>query len=263
LKQFGGETNFTVEEAGRELGFEPGGLEAVMEQDAEAAETFNAARIATIVAIQKVQIDQAKSGSMTPTTARQLAAILKREVAKKSVDFERLTTDQMSELFGVSRVTLNDWLTKYDAPRNCDKSYNLKVFLTWFAEYQVAKIQRQPGKYLAGSEDEATRLRNKKIQMQIDEFEKRLVPADRAMGSLLARAAAIDKFLAAHGSNLYLKIAGLPEEQIQEKLSQFFDGIRQAACSAPPNFMEMLPEDLASAFAEILAKLSAGGRGGS
>jgi len=256
LRELGAETNFTIEEAGEQMGLGAGELAGILETDDEAREVFNNARIATIVEIQGVSIQQVRAGNVSPTAARQLAAMMKREVAKKGADFEHLTTEQMEELFGVTRQTVYDWWKKYNAPRNANGTYNLKTFLPWYAQFQLEKAERQPGKFLTNSaEDETTRLRNQKARMQLEEMQRRLVRVDRSMASFLARAAAIDKYIAANGSNLYLKIAGKKESEVKEKLAEYNTGLRQAACQLPANYPEILPPEVAEGFVELMKLL--------
>jgi len=256
LKIYGGDTNLTLAEVEIEMGLPAGSLEAKLATDIEAAECFNNARRATRIAILKIYIDRARTGELTPPVAKQLAEMLKKEVAKTTFDIEHIPTAMMAELFGVTRLTLLNWQKEAAAPVNPDKrTYNLRSFIPWYKKFIENKIARQPGRYGIDIDSETKRLRARKIQVQIDELERRLVPAERVVAGLLARAAALDKYIAANGESLYLRLAGKTESQVAELLSQYNSGLRRASSQLPADWADLLPPEVANDLAALLGKL--------
>ncbi|MCE5185098.1 MAG: hypothetical protein LLF76_03115 [Planctomycetaceae bacterium] len=268
-----GKGNASLEEVEHDLRMADGTLEPLLEKDDEAREVFNSARFATIMKVRKAIVDLSEDKKLTPTTLRQLETFLRMQIVRKDVDFEKVPTAVMEDLFGVSRQTLIDWKKNRGMPFNADGSYNLRACLQqswrekedgtrekipcWFERMLLDKIVAQPGKFSVGKQNDSEWLKNEKVRRQIAEMDRLLVPVERSLAGFLARAAAIDKFIAANGDNLYLNIAGLDEEAIKQKLAEYNEGIRQASCSLPANYPEILPESVAADFVELMGRLAA------
>lgn len=239
LRQYGGETGLSIEEVGKELGFETGQLTDLFQRDAEACEVFNNARMRTIIELTGASIQLVRAGKSTPTTAKILAASMKREVAQRGADFEHLTTAQMEELFGVTRITLNDWLTKFGAPRNADKTYNLRVFLPWYTEYTIGKISRQPGKYGPRPEDRISDLRAQKIQTDLDERSGRLWPRSTVIAGLFARVNQLASVIRQRQQDLPVLLQHLPADKIRPVTDAMFETLLEASRTVPREIEEL------------------------
>lgn len=256
LKAFGGETYLSIDEVGKELGFETGKLAELFQRDAEACEVFNNARIRTIIELSGASIQQVRSGKATPTTAKILAAAMKREVAQRGADFEHLTTAQMEELFGVTRITLNDWLTKFGAPRNADKTYNLRVFLPWYTEYTIGKVSRQPGKYGQRPEDRISDLRAQKIQTDLDERSGRLWPRSTVIAGLFARVNQLASVIRQRQQDLPVLLQHLPADKIRPVTDAMFETLLEASRTVPREIEELkISADDLAAIKEMLGRL--------
>ena len=112
----------------------------MIEKDIEAGQIWKQARLKTIIEVQKGILLQAKDGK--PVAARQIEALLKREIAETSVNIYKLTEAQLMELTQKTRMTINNWRNKEGLTRNIDeKTYSLAVFLKWFEEFTQKKVR--------------------------------------------------------------------------------------------------------------------------
>ena len=271
-----GKGNASLEEVEHDLQMADGTLEPILETDDEAREAFNNARFATVMKVRTVIVEMVENKKLTPTTLKQLETFLRMQVVRKDVDFDKVPTAVMEELFGVTRQTLIDWKKNRGMPFNADGSYNLKACLLqtwrekedggrqrvpcWFEKMLTDKIISQPGKFGTSAPDDADALRKTKLRMQIAEMEKRLIPADSSMAAILARAAAIDKYLAATGEGLHLKLSGRDPDKVKTEIESFIAGLRGASCRLPANYYDQLPESIAADFTELMERLAGEGQ---
>jgi len=166
-----GKGNASIEEVEHDLQLADGSLEPILKNDDEAREAFNNARFATIMKVRTAIVNQVESDKVTPTTLKQLETFLRTQVVRKDVDFDKVPTAVMEELFGVTRVTLHEWKKNRGMPVNADGSYNLKAALQqtwrekddgsrervpcWFEQMLRDKIIAQPGKYTTSQQNDS------------------------------------------------------------------------------------------------------------
>jgi hypothetical protein len=266
-----GKGNASLEEVEHDLQLAEGTLGPLLEKDDEAREQFNNARFSTIMKVRAAIVEMVENKKLTPTTLKQLETFLRMQVVRKDVDFDKVPTDVMAELFGVTRQTLIDWKKNRGMPFNADGSYNLRGCLQqtwrekedgtrervpcWFEKMLADKIISQPGKFGPAAVDDAEALRRAKLKMQIAEMEKRLIGADVSMGSILARAAAIDKYMTSAVEGLHLKLSGGDPARVKAELESFVAGLREASLRLPANYYESLPDWAAADFRELMEKL--------
>ena len=178
IAEFGGK-NYTIAEAESELGLDAGQLDKIFLADFEASNTWNQARLKTLLAIKGKWLEMV--GMASPSALKQLEKLMRREIAHREVDFTRLTTNQMMEITGKTRQTLQvEWPEK-GLSRNSDGTYNLAVFLRWFEEY-LPMIRPAP-KSISQSQDEKAR----KYKLDNDERTGRLIERTKVITGLVAR----------------------------------------------------------------------------
>jgi hypothetical protein len=254
------------------MGLGPGELASMLEADDEAREVFNNARIKTIVAVHMAQVEPLLEGKGTPTGAARMMALLKREVARKGVNFDQVSTEQLEEIFGVSRQTLHDWKKNRGMPCNMDGSFSLRACLQqtwrenddgtrsrvpcWFESMLIEKFENQPGKFLAQPADDLRSLDAERKRLQIGEMRKSLLPAAEALVLKLWTAYKVTAWIAANEEKMALGLAGLEPSKMRDELGPYLQTLRQAAMDRPDNYWELLPEPVALKFEEVLRLLA-------
>jgi hypothetical protein len=268
-------TTATLEQIEFDLGLAEGSLAPQLEKDAEAREMYNHARFATINKVQAGIVAAVEAGRLSPTSLKQLDTFLRMQIVTKDVDFDKVPTAVMEDLFGVTRQTLINWKKTRGLTGSLDgTTYDLRDWLRqgWtetadgvrqrvpgkYEQLITDKVSAQPGKYAAAAQNDADWLRAEKARRQLAVMDKELIRADAAMAALVARAAAINQYIAAVGEGLNLALADRTPEQIRDKLAAYHAGLREASCRLPPNFPELLPEAVAVKFMEIMQDLAAG-----
>jgi hypothetical protein len=243
LRDLGG-VALTVDEIARELAMTPEALEALFNADAEAYETFNHARIAAIVSFQTTLSVEAAAGK--PTAARQMMNLMRREVAKKSTDFEHVPTSEMASLAGVSRQVLSEqWVKRHDCPKNADGTYNLYKFIPWYEQFVIGKINRQPGKFLQRAKNPLADPKAEKIQLEVDAYRGKLWPREQVLCGLVARAMAIANYIDRKGAELPMMLTGQGEAKIAATLLSFFSDLRRSAATVPGDIRQLkMPPEL-------------------
>jgi len=117
-----------------------------------------------------------------------------RWVYSSAASVSRMPHTQMTEIAGVSSVTLRDWVRR-GCPRNADKSYDVPAVVAWREEELKERIRQVH----ETSEWEAARIRKTSLAADITEME-----VARRRGELLDRRAAIGGWVAR-----YHRIKGL------------------------------------------------------
>ena len=249
LAEFG-EGNASISQVETDLDLRPGGLEALFATDAEAAEAFNNTRIATIAFIQKSIVEKVRGGQITVTALRQIETMLRREVAKKSADFEHIPLDTMVDLTGVSRQTIHAWWSKNGMPKNSDGTYNIKQFLPWFEKFTIEKIRPAAAKDNTYQNEKVRRMR-----AENEEYLGNLLPRDSVLAGWVARYRQLITTLDRQAGELPLLLAGQTAEKMSPVLAEVFASIRKNLCEMPAELK--LPASAAAKFAEVLKIISA------
>ena len=214
IAEFGGK-NYTIAEAESQLEMETGQLEQIFLKDFEASNTWNQARLKTLLAIKGKWLEMV--GLATPSALKQLEKLMRREIAHKAVDFSRLTTAQMMELTGKTRQTIQyEWPVKQGLSRNSDGTYNLAVFLKWFEEFTLKTKTVRPAVETNSLADEKTI----KVRLENEETVGRLLDRTKVIAGLVGRQQTIVR--------LFTKtIAEQKEPATKQILERVFDEIRR------------------------------------
>lgn len=172
-------------------------------------------------------------------------------ISSHQFDVYRVRQVDVLTWLGVSKPTLNEWVKTAGCPRNKDGSYNLPAVVQWRLDQLSAMPQVK-------STDEAARMRAKKTALQIDQMEKKLIPAAEALAVRMFTAWKVTAWLDANLEKMQMDLAGLTPDRVLDELNRYFLDLRSAACERPENYYEMLPGEVAGKFMEILKMLETG-----
>jgi len=200
------------------LGF--GELENLIATDKEIADVWKRSRIKTVVALKRSIVNGVLEGNLA--SARQLEAILKRELATTAIDMTRLTILQMTELVDRPRQTLHEWHTKYGLPRNSDKTFSLAVFLKWFEEFTIKKVNIKPIETDSLKDEKA-----KQLRMRTEEMKGNLLDRNEVIVGLIARDRALLDAFSKQVDNLPEIMGNQPPQEIKMLLEKVFEEIRR------------------------------------
>jgi len=242
------ETAVTIAEAEESLSIKPGQLEKLMETDAEIAEAWNQPRLKTIIEVKAAMVEEAKKGK--PSAARHIEAILRKEIAIQQADFNHVTIGQLVELTGKSRQAVHDWTVKYGLVRNSDKTFSLAVFLRWFEDFTIRKVNNGS---VRTETDPMKAAKVEKLEMELKRQRGQLLDRPSVMAGHLARYQMIVNALDNKADNLALACHEQKTEQIADTLSEFFAEIKQQLCDVPDELK--LPVKAQKKFLELLQSL--------
>jgi len=133
----------------KELGFEEFAtgqvLRNFMDHDSEADDLWRSVSITTWINNRRNLLTAAADGN---ARAMQLVEIWLKDRTEDSPigsDTGRLRVNEIAEIFGVTRITINDWYKKQGLPRNGDGSFDLKTAIRWFEDFTIKKCGRGKG----------------------------------------------------------------------------------------------------------------------
>jgi len=107
-------TAMSVSESAQALGIAESVFRDQLESDREIRDTWNSARIDTIVSTKRALVAAAQDGKAAAITP--VLAALRREIARPAVDFRSLSINQTVEATGYTRQTIHAWRTRHDLP---------------------------------------------------------------------------------------------------------------------------------------------------
>ncbi len=242
-------TAVTIPEAEEALELEAGYLKKEMEEDREVADTWNQARLATTIEIKAALVTAAKEGK--PTAIKNVARILRTEIAKTAADLAHVSIAQMIEITGKTRQTVHDWYTKYGLSRNSDKTFNLVQFFGWFEEFTIRKT-RGAGKPLALT-DPLKAAKAEKLELDLAHQRDQLLDRGAVLAGQLARQQNLVNAISHKAEDLSMLCHGQPPEKITVILSSFFQDLRSQQCQVSEQLR--LPPQAAETFRKLLEEL--------
>lgn len=241
IAEFGGK-NYTVAEAGGELGLKAGELDKVFATDFEAADIWNQARLQTLLAIKNKWLDMV--GMASPAALKQLEKLMSRGIIQPAADLTHITSKQMQELTDKSRQTIeNDWPKKYGLPRNTDGTFNLFVFFAWYTGY-VKSVNTGPAK---SDKNSLADIKARRLEVQMQ----------RETGDLLERNKVIAGLTARHQTLLRIFSRALTDQKdpfVKQTLDRIFEDVRRELAAVPPELR--LSEPHSGKLQELLNELS-------
>lgn len=243
IAEFGGK-NYTIPEAGGELGLKSGELDKIFATDFEAADIWNQSRLQTLLAIKSKWLEMV--GMASPAALKQLEKLMSRGIVQPAADLTHITSKQLQELTRRSRQTVEyEWPKTHGLVRNSDATYNLYVFFPWFEEFVVrTRIGTSPKQ----SESAATAEKARKYKMENDERQGRLLPRDKVIAGLTARMQTTLRIF-------YKALIEQKDPYIKQTLERAFEEIRRELAAVPPELK--LSEEQTEKMKELLNDVSA------
>jgi len=251
LKAFAGVVA-TVSEAAHKLGLTSGeALREILDTDAEAADIWNKTRLDTIVEARKALLEAAKEGNQTAIRAVENYLREEKQAAGPAADLNHLSQKEICELFGLSRVTLNDWENKFAMPRNDDKTYNLGELIRWYTEFAKKRFAGR-----AESSDKLRDLKAEKMQLELAESRGQLLDRNNVIAEFVTRWQLIVGGFKYKRRELASMLHGQTVERIDDGLARFFEDLQQQWLTVPECLK--LPADAEAKFIELLTMLDDG-----
>lgn len=237
----------TLDEAENVLGMEVGALKKMFAADAAAKSVWQKARIDTLVAVKTQLLNQTKDGK--PVAARHIERMLMYELKEGTVDWMRLTTNQLSEAFGVTRQTIHTWFTKHGCPRNADGTYALGAMIQWFERFTLEKAS--PGGMSAASAmSEFQTIKTERLRMELAEKSGKLLDRTQVVAGLLSRIQYLKQTCDRKLMELTMQCDKQPPEAIAGVLKKFFDDLCRGFSQIPEQLR--LPEAAAAKLEEVM-----------
>jgi hypothetical protein len=176
----------TVSQAARKLGFEHGQqLREVLDADIEAANIWGQARLLTIVASKKALVSAAQIGNQAAIRAIEVFLRDEGEVSAEKVNYDRVTINQLADLFSTTRQTIHEWHVKQGLPRNADGTFDLKTTINWYGEFVAKKLSRT--KNIFGDRDPLRAIKAEKLALELQKHRGDLLDRSIVIEGQVAR----------------------------------------------------------------------------
>jgi hypothetical protein len=220
-------TTISISDAAKNLGFENGrALKAMFEDDEEIGELWNETRLKVKIDFDEAMFEEAKGGNAAAIKAVQQNFLLD-EKEYSGADLTRLTINQLVEVTGRVRQTIHEWFTKYELPRNADKTFNLSVFLPWFEDFLLDKSGEE--KVL----DPYRAMKIEKLKAELARHRNETLDRKAVIIQLVAWAQHIVSYCNRHNEELSRLCIGQPREKVLEIHRQFFRDFHASIARVP------------------------------
>ena len=227
----------TVSEAAHKLGLVSGeALREILDSDPEAADIWSKTRLDTIINARQALVTAANAGNQTAIRAVENYLREEKQAAGPAMDLTHLSQKEICELFCVSRVSLGEWQSKQNLPRNSDKTYNLADMIRWYGEFSSRK---SGGRILP-----ADKLRDlKAAEKEIDLAERRgqLLDREAVIEYLTARWQQVIGAFRYKRRELAMMLHAQTVERIEDALGRFFEDLQNSWLNVP-EFLQLPPE---------------------
>lgn len=238
----------TKAEVAIQLGHELPDFERML-ADPEAADIWVTAQNNAMLAVKLGIKDQAIAGK--GAAMKSLERVFDNNKPRgTSMDIFKMTIDQMSVIAGITRQTLDKWVTEHGLPRSGDKTFDLRVFVKWFEGFSQRKVNVKPQ---LTAPDSLRDLKAEKLKDEIDVARKKLLDRDAVIAGYIGR---LQQFLTIWdrlADGVADKCANMPKQGVAEILANFKDQLRGEFCKVE---IEMkLSDDLHKRLTDILTEL--------
>jgi len=232
----------------------PGGgpeLRRMLDSDDEARDLWDQAWLAAEMDVKTAIIDAAKAGNAQAIkTVETWLRTDSSQSAGGKVNFARVTMMQLTEVFGVSRQSLDIWVRTKSCPRNADGTFRLRDVVEWFERYVEAK---SGGGGKAADIDPMRTLKTRKIEMELDQRLGRLLDRDSVIAGQVARFQVLANSLSALGRDVAPMLENQPLLRIREILENWRLNVLNEQKRIPAEID--LPEGAAESLTECYEQL--------
>jgi len=218
------ETSPSLPRSAKHLGFKNGtAFKDFLDGDYEARNIWNQKR-EELAAVQNKRIfDLAGDGKQW--AIRLVEKFIEygdeEKVSNNKTDLFHLRQKDISELFLVTRVTVNKWEKESHCPRNSDGTYNLADMIAWYKNFVESKRTALPK-----APDKLRDLKARKEAIRLAEMEGMLLNKLDVIESFVVRWKAICSVFATKVYGLAEMCHGQTVESIQQVMSRFFDDLQ-------------------------------------
>ena len=248
----------TISEAAHKLDMPSSeALRDMIDSDNEVGNIWKKTRLNTIIEAREALLTAACEGNHVAIRAvENYLREEKRPIALEGrADTARMRQVELVDLFGVTRITINDWINKQGMPRNNDKTYNLADVIRWYSGF----IKRKEG----GKILPADRLRDLKAeekQLDLAARQHQLLEREEVIAGLVGRWQNIVGTFRYKQRELAGLVHGQTVDNIEDILGRFFEDIQREWLTMP-EFL-YLPEEAAKKLTECMELCQVNQKGG-
>lgn len=221
----------TVSEAAHKLNLPSSEvLRDMLDSDSEVSDIWKQTRLNTIIEAREALLAAAREGNHV--AIRAVENYLQEEkhpgAPEGRADTARMRQIELVDLFGVTKITINDWINKQGMPRNSDKTYNLADVIRWYSGFVKRK---EGGKILPA--DRLRDLKAEEKQLDLAARQHQLLEREEVIAGLIGRWQNII------GAFRYKQreLAGLVHSQtidnIENILGRFFEDLQREWLTVP------------------------------
>lgn len=223
-------TGASVTQAAKKLRLANGRmLRAMIDEDIEVGDLWEQTRLEVYIEIKTAIIEAAKEGNIN--AVRAVENFLLEEKDSPEFDVSHITTLQLTELIGKTRMTIHDWYTKYGLPRNADKTYDLSIFFSWYEDFLLRKIS--PGEKPGTMMDPLRAMRAEKLKVELASHKNQLVDRNEVVIQQVAWCQNLITICERNVEELARLCCNQPREKIREIHRVFFRELHSAAVNVP------------------------------
>ncbi len=142
-------------------------LRNFLDKDVEANELWESARVNAAIDNRENLRKAAGEGNVKAIELLDKWTIDRQKETGESgsANFNRISTNQMAELFGVTRQSIYEWNTQKGLSANLDGTYDLYNAIKWFGDFTVQKIATKSGPVILNPK-EAVKTELAKLELQ-------------------------------------------------------------------------------------------------
>lgn len=214
----------TRHEAAHDLNIDLPSFERLVSEDIEAAEIWNTGKLETAIRVKESLLANAEAGKAQ--AIKQLENVLRSEIAHAAFNVQRVPESIVTEIFGVTRMTLNTWHREKGCPRNGgETTYDLPAMIAWFEQWTRAKAGIVPA-------DKGPSALEQQRLLDLQVRKRELVAKDAVEAGWSLRARALVSILERMPEQLAPMAAGKTKEQLRPMLQNLADDIRREYVAA-------------------------------
>lgn len=241
----------STSQAAKQLGFTERAFQELLGRDEEVADIWHQQQLQLYVTMKGRIFDLAEEGN--PWAIKILDDFLQANAGLKANVLEvSVTTDQLAKLTGKSIRTLHNWRTKYDLPRNADKTFDLRAFFLWYEEFLLKKAS---GKNASISPlDPLKAAKAEMIKLELEKCRKHLLNRQEVVVSWIQWIENLKTYCNRGAEELSWLCQNQPREKIKEFMHAWFRKMYLSFTKLPKSFE--LPPAMEKELIDFLQRLN-------
>jgi len=240
----------STSQAAKQLGFTERAFRELLGRDEEVADIWHQQQLQLYVTMKGRIFDLAEEGN--PWAIKILDDFLQANAGLKANVLEvSVTTDQLAKLTGKSIRTLHNWRTKYDLPRNADKTFDLRAFFLWYEEFLLKKAS---GKNASISPlDPLKAAKAEMIKLELEKRRKHLLDRQQVVVGQVSMVYNLKSFCNRSAEKLGRICQNQPRGKIEELMRTWFQEM-YLSMAKETGYLE-LPPAMEKEFVDFLQRL--------